>query len=205
MFITFEGCEGSGKTTISRLVYDYYIKRGFEVLLTREPGGSVISEKIRQILLDVDNVKMASITEVYLYASSRAEHVYSVILPALAAKKLVICDRYLDSSLAYQGFGRELGYKRVLEINKEAIFNTFPDITFFIDVSPEIGRERIKKMNKGTDRLESLSIDFHRRVYEGFCQLSKDFKQRIVRIDGEREVEEVVKEVISYIDKRISS
>ena len=136
MFITFEGPDGSGKSTIIQKVYDYLIENNYDVIKTREPGGSPIAEKIRNLILDTENTKMGYRTEALLYAASRAQHVEETILPALNENKIVLCDRFLISSLAYQGVGRDLGIENVRKINEFAINGVFPDFVLFFDVDP---------------------------------------------------------------------
>jgi len=203
MFVTFEGCEGSGKTSLVKLVASYYEKRGVKVLTTREPGGSLIAEDIRNILLNPNNKDMGDITEAYLYAASRAQHVEKVIKPALETNKLVLCDRFIDSSLAYQGYARGLGIKRIFQLNEYALNNILPNLTIFIDVSVKEGRRRINLINKAIDRLENLDEEFHQKVYEGFKLLSKKYRKRIVVINGERDINEVASDIINIINKRL--
>ena len=198
LFITFEGGDGSGKSTQIKLLNDYLISKGYDVVLTREPGGTPISEKIREIILDKNNTEMDPVTEAFLYASSRAQHVAEKIKPALDAGKIVICDRFVDSSLAYQGYGRNLG-DMVWEINKYAVNGTMPDITFLFKVDPEVGMKRATARSE-KDRLEQEKIEFHKRLYEGYLQIEKDF-DRIVGIDAERDIEAIHADVIQAVDE----
>ena len=148
MFITFEGPDGSGKSTIIKKVYEKLINDGFDIVLTREPGGTPIAEKIRDIILDNSNVALDARTEALLYAASRRQHLVEKIRPALKEGKIVLCDRFLDSSLAYQGGGRNLGVQNVLNINLFATENTYPDLTLFFDIDPELGLKRVSQDKK---------------------------------------------------------
>jgi dTMP kinase len=190
LFISFEGNDGSGKSSVIKKVVEELQKMNFDVLVTREPGGSSISEKIRDIVLDPQNIGMDPVTEAYLYAASRREHVQKVINPALQEGKVVICDRYIDSSLAYQGGGRELGIDNVLNINKYAVESTIPDLTIILCVKPEIGLNRINKFRHEKDRLEQETIEFHKRVYDAYQVISKMYPNRIALVNGEGSLEE---------------
>ena len=171
LFITFEGADGSGKSTQLRFLAEYLEEQGVAVVRTREPGGCPVAEKIREIVLGVGN-EMDAVTEAMLYAAARAAHVREVIKPALDAGCVVLCDRFIHSSLAYQGYGRELGVSLVAQINAPAVDNCMPDATVFINITPEKAFERMNE-NKVYDRLESEDIAFHQRVYDGFTELSK--------------------------------
>ncbi|KXG74165.1 dTMP kinase [Thermotalea metallivorans] len=199
LFITMEGPDGSGKTTQMKKTAEYFIDQGYEVLLTREPGGTLIGEKIREIILDKKHVEMDSITETLLYAASRAQHVAEVIRPAIEEGKIVICDRFVDSSLVYQGFGRNLGLELVEEINKAAVQGIMPDITFLFKLSPHIGIQRKLCQGNG-DRLEQEKLDFHDRVFEGYMALEKRYPQRIKGIDASGSIEEIHGEIVQYIE-----
>ena len=163
-FITVEGTDGSGKTTQIRLMEAYLNEKGHDVVLTREPGGTRISEKIREIILDLKNDEMGSTTEMLLYASARAQLVSQVIKPAIDSNKTVICDRFVDSSLVYQGFGRGIDIKIIEDINNSAINGVWPDITFFFELDPETALKR-RMAETIPDRIEKEKIDFHKRVY----------------------------------------
>lgn len=191
IFITFEGPEGSGKSTVIKEVYKALKEQGHDVLMTREPGGNMISEEIREIILDTKNTLMDDRTEALLYAASRRQHVAEKIQPALAEKKIVLCDRFVDSSLAYQGYARGIGIEEVYEMNKFAIKDCFPNLTLFFDVHPEIGMERIGKRNY-KDRLEQAGDTFHEKVYEGYQLLIKTYPERIKRIDAEVSLDKVI-------------
>ncbi len=171
LFITFEGADGCGKSTQLRFLAEYLEQQGVDVVRTREPGGCPVAEKIRDIVLDVGN-EMDAVTEAMLYAAARAAHVRAVIIPALEAGRVVLCDRFVHSSLAYQGFGRELGVELVTQINAPAVDGCMPNATVFINITPEKAFERMNE-SKVYDRLESEDIAFHQRVYNGFTELSK--------------------------------
>lgn len=183
LFITLEGPDGSGKSTIARLLADYLKDKGYDVLTTREPGGTKISEDIRDIILDNKNTNMSYVTEALLYAASRAQHVSQKIQPAIDEGKVIICERFVLSSLVYQGIGRGLGIEKVKEINDFAIQGVEPDLTLFFDIPPEIGLKRKTKRNQG-DRLEREKIEFHRKVYEGYLSLTRLYGGKITKIDA---------------------
>ena len=194
-FITFEGGEGTGKTTlIERLMVDLEIS-GYKAIKTREPGGSKISEQIRNVILSVNNVEMDYMTEALLYAASRRQHLEEVIKPNLKKGNIVICDRYVDSSLAYQGYARGLGIERVYKINDYAIDGFYPDLTIYIDVAPEIGLGRIKKNNRDMDRLDREQISFHEKVREGYLEVSKMFPDRIKVVDGNDTLDNIYEKI----------
>ena len=199
-FITFEGGEGTGKTTIINYISKYLENKGYDVVTTREPGGIDIAEQIRNIILDIKNTKMDYRTEALLYAASRTQHLAEKIIPALKENKIVLCDRYLDSSLVYQGIARGLGIENVLKVNMFAT-EYMPNITFFIDVKPEICFKRLKDNNREMDRLDLEKMDFHNMVYEGYKQIAKMYPERIVSIDGDRTIEEIIKDIKEKIDK----
>lgn len=202
IFITFEGVDGSGKTTQVVKIADYLKSKGKDIITAREPGGVLISEKIRELILDVENMDMSFYTEALLYAAARAQIVNDLILPSLKENKIVICDRFLDSSLVYQGIARNLGVENILKINEFAIQNTMPDITFFIDVSPKIALFR-RKMERKTDRIENENEIFHNMVYDGYKTLAKKYSNRIKTIDGNGTENEtfvnIKKEIDAYL------
>lgn len=200
VFITVEGMDGCGKTTQIDNIVQYLRQQGREVLVTREPGGTKVGEKIRDILLDVDNKGMNSVTEIMLYAASRAELVSNLIMPALKEGKVVLCDRFVDSSIAYQGFGRDLGLEMVEEINRYALQGCKPNLTFFFDISPDEVMAR-KTRSEKEDRIESEAMEFHRRVYQGYLQAMKRDRQRVKIIDARKSAKEVFGEVIVYLDR----
>ena len=201
MFITFEGGEGTGKTTLINRLKKHFEEQGKVIVVTREPGGSMITEKIRNLLLDPKNTDITYHTETLLYAASRAQHLDEVIIPALKENKLVLCDRYLDSSLAYQGYARKLGYDFVLKINNYAT-RYIPDITFYIDLDPNIGLNRIlNRINK--DRLDMEEMDFHKLVREGYLDIAKLYPNRIIKIRGNQAIESIINAVLSEIKERL--
>ena len=202
LFITFEGNDGSGKSSVIETIKKELISRGYNVLYSREPGGSKIAEKIREVILDVDNVGMDDKTESLLYAASRREHIVKTLLPALNEGKIVLCDRYLDSSLAYQGYARGIGIDEVYRMNTYATDNLLPDLTLLICVKPEVGFERIKKNQRGAlDRLEIEKMEFHKKFYEGYLEVQKKFPHRIIIINGEASKEQVRKDALEVVIK----
>ena len=200
LFITFEGGDGSGKSTQIEKLKDYLENKGFNVVLTREPGGTKISEDIREIILDSRNTEMSDMTETLLYAAARAQLVEQVIRPAVERGDMVICDRFVDSSMAYQAYGRGLG-DIVWDINKNAVGDCMPDFTILLRLDPEAGMGRIS--GRKQDRIELSSSDFHRRVYEGYLALEKRFPDRIKGIDASRGIEEISEEIINIVQDLI--
>lgn len=202
-FITFEGPDGSGKSTVAKLIVEKLIADGYEVVHTREPGGIEISEAIRNIILDPKNTMMDAKTEALLYAASRRQHLIERVFPAVEAGKIVICERFIDSSLAYQGFGRQIGLDEVLGINLFATENKYPDMTVYLDVDEQVGLDRLKN-RKFKDRLDQESIDFHHRVKQGYLEVLKRFKDRIQIVDASKPLKDVVdasyKLVLGLID-----
>lgn len=203
LFVTLEGPEGSGKTTVAQIVYEYFKDEGKAVMLTREPGGIPISEKIRDIILDPEHVAMDARTEALLYAASRRQHLVEKVLPALDQGKLVVCDRFIDSSLAYQGYARGLGIDEILDINQFAIEGHMPDLTLYLDVPFELGMERIG-VRGYKDRLELEGDGFHYKVYQGYQEVWSRFPERIVRIDATQTPLEVASAVIKEIERRLN-
>ena len=206
LFITFEGNDGSGKSSVSSAIKEELEKLNIDFITTREPGGSMIAEKIREIILDKENLEMDPKTEALLYAASRREHLIHTVLPALKEGKVVLSDRYLDSSLVYQGIARGLGVDEIFNMNEFAVEGCLPDLTIMIAVRPEIGMSRIKKNRGELDRLELEQLSFHNMVYEGYHEIAKRFPNRIVMIDGEKAKEEVIEEakqiVLQYLRRR---
>lgn len=199
IFISFEGGEGSGKTTLIEKLYQELISLNYNVIKTREPGGSKIAEQIRNVILNVDNVNMDYRTEALLYAASRRQHLSEVIIPALSKGCIVICDRYIDSSLAYQGYARGLGIKEVFKINQYATDGIMPNITFYIDVAPKVGLGRIKNSNRIPDRLDLEKQEFHEQVRKGYFEVAKLFPERIKIINGNREPDAIYQEIKELI------
>ncbi len=205
VFITFEGPDGAGKTSalngIMAAISENLVS---EPLLTREPGGSRIAEKIRDIILDPNTPEMDKRTEALLYAASRRQHVAEIIKPALDAGKIVISDRFVDSSLAYQGGGREIGVDAVAEINAFATENLTPDLTIYFDVDPSVGLARIAKSRAGSeDRLEQEKIDFHNRLTATYRELLKKYPERIIPVDANQELSQVVADGVKIIRNRL--
>ena len=201
LFITFEGIEGCGKSTQSKLLTEYLKKRGLEVLSTREPGGPKISEEIREILLSNANDEMNARTEVLLYMASRSQHTAEWIIPALESGKVVISDRYYDSTLAYQGAARKIERNIIDTLTSFATFGLKPDLTFLVDLPAEVGLARIEEKN--ADRLERESLDFHKEVRAGFLEIAEKEKDRYVILDGAMSVNEIHREIINKIDEKI--
>lgn len=200
IFITVEGTDGSGKTTQVRRMEAHLKEKGYDILLVREPGGTRISEKIRSIILDPENQEMGKVTEMLLYASARAQLVFEVIKPAMESGKIVICDRFVDSSYVYQGFGRGISLETIKEVNRAALDGISPDITFFFDVSPEIALKR-RYSTTGADRIEKEKMAFHMKVYEGYKTLASIYPERIKTIDSARSVEEIWEDVRMWLDR----
>lgn len=198
-FITVEGTDGSGKSTQLKLLMDYLGTKKCDVVFTREPGGTEISEKIRDVILDINNKEMTDMTEALLYAAARAQHVQQKIIPAINEGKVVICDRFVDSSIAYQGAARGLGTDNIMQINRFALNGIMPDLTLFFDLPPEKGILR-KKNEKELDRLESEKLDFHVNVYEGYKKLCSQYPDRIKVISADDTVENINRQVIEIID-----
>lgn len=201
MFITFVGGEGSGKTSVIREVEAALIKKGYQVLVTREPGGSHVAEQIRQIILDSKNTSMTAATEALLFAASRTQHLEEKVLPALKEGKIVLCDRYVDSSLAYQAYGRDLGFDFVSKANNFAMKH-LPDVTFYLDVLPEIGLKRIRKRDD-LNRLDKEEKSFHEKVREGYFKLLSMYPERIVKINANDTIEVSFNEIMKVLDKKL--
>ena len=199
IFISAEGTDGAGKSTQLELIKKYFEERDIETVFIREPGGTKISEKIREIILDVENENMCSETEALLYAASRIQLVKEIIIPALSEGKVVVCDRYIDSSIAYQAFARELGFDKIMDINMFAVEKCMPDMTLFFDLPPAKGILRKTNQQK-LDRIEKENISFHNRVYDGYNYIAEKYPERIKRIDASLTVEEVFSQVKKQLD-----
>ena len=200
-FITFEGCDGCGKSTQLKLLSAYLTENSIPHIFTREPGGGKISEEIRNILLNGKNMEMTDECEALLYAAARVQHLSDRVEPALAKGELVVCDRYVDSSLAYQAYGRGLGVDFISKINAYALDKYLPDVTVFINLSSEDAFAR-KKGADENDRLEQAGREFHKRVYEGYCQLAKENPDRYVVIDGKQTPQEIFNDVIKALKEK---
>lgn len=200
MFITIEGGEGAGKTTLIRLLAAELEAQGLPVMTTREPGGIPIAEKIREVILDTSHTSMDGRTEALLYAAARRQHLVEKVVPALDAGQWVICDRFIDSSLAYQGYARGLGMETVREINRYAIESWMPDITLYLDIPPELGLARIAASSqREVNRLDLEKESFHRKVRQGYLLLQEQEPERIVMLDASGEPEEILKEACHVI------
>ncbi|WP_308637001.1 dTMP kinase [Paenibacillus silvisoli] len=202
-FLTIEGGEGAGKTTLIEGVAQALQAQGHRVMMTREPGGIPIAEQIRNVILDKTNTAMDARTEALLYAAARRQHLVEKVRPALDRGEVVICDRFIDSSLAYQGFARGLGIEEVRSINQFAIEGTMPNLTIWLDISAEVGLARINATSgREINRLDLESIAFHENVREGYRRLMAADPDRIVRVDAEQTPENVLKDVLTIINKR---
>ena len=200
-FITFEGCDGCGKSTQLRMLSDYLKAQGVAHIFTREPGGGKISEAIRNILLDGKNSEMTDECEALLYSASRVQHLADKVEPALREGKLVVCDRYVDSSLAYQAYARGLGVDFITKINAFALENYLPDVTVFIDLSPADAFKR-KHGADENDRLEQAGMSFHEKVYEGYKTLAKENPNRFAVVDGRKTPDEIFADVLTILKER---
>jgi dTMP kinase len=204
-FITFEGIEGCGKSTQAPRVRDHLARGGHEVVLTREPGGTRMTQPIRSLLSDRENT-FDPLAELLLFLADRAEHVASVVAPALAGGRVVLCDRYCDSTLAYQGYGRGHELSWLEELNARASRDVVPDLTLWIDCPVEVGLARAERRAGGPgDRFEIEPLEFHSRIRTGFAALAKRFPERIVRIDGDRAADDVTADCIRAVDERLAS
>ena len=199
LFITLEGPDGSGKSTLIKGLTKHFESKGIEFISTREPGGTIIGEEIREIILDDKNISMGGETEALLYAASRAQHIHEKIKPALDDGKLVLCDRFLLSSLAYQGVGRELGIGKVKMINDFGIKGVNPDLILFLHIDAGKTLQR-KTANQGGDRLEQEGTEFHKKVYDGYMELLELYPENIKIIDATRSIKEVLRASIKEIE-----
>lgn len=199
LFIVMEGPDGSGKTTQINLLKEYLEEAGYECLITREPGGTVIGEEVRQLILNPEHKEMSPVTEMLLYAASRAQLVHEVIGPALEESKIVISDRFVDSSIVYQGIARKLGISTVSAVNAPGIGIYRPDGIFFIDLSEAEGLRR-KKEQKNLDRMEQEGIDFHHMVSEGYRKVLSG-RPEVMKIDGGRSIDTIQKKIRNHVDE----
>ena len=209
LFIVFEGGDGSGKSTAINSIYDWFLENKIKCIKTREPGGIKISEDIRQVILDKNNTAMDGRTEALLYAAARRQHLVEKVIPALEDGVIVLCDRFVDSSLAYQGYARGLGVDEVMSINKFAIDGYMPDISILFDIDPKIGLQRINNNDdREINRLDLEKIDFHEKVREGYGIIYSNNKDRMIKINAEKSKEQIVAEIkdiiISKLDTKIS-
>jgi dTMP kinase len=204
MFITLEGPEGSGKTSVMKEVIRRLISEGYPIQETREPGGTPIAEQIRDVILDRKNIKLDPRAEALLYAASRRQNLVEKIWPSLAKGEIVICDRYIDSSLAYQGGARGIGIEEVLSINLFATEGSLPQLTLLFDIEPEIGLRRIaKNTDREINRLDLERLDFHRSVRTTYLDLAKKFPERIVVIDASQPLESVIETTYNIVKSRL--
>ncbi len=193
IFISLEGPDGAGKTTQLQLIAQKAAQLGIETVCTREPGGTAVSDAIREVLLDPRYGEITPLTEVFLYAAARAQLYSEIIAPALLDGKLVLCDRFIDSSLAYQVYGGGVDWDFVLNINLKAVQERLPDRTFILDLPPDVGFSR--RAGVAADRIEQKSSNFHSRVRQGFLEISRRFPERIVVINGEQDADEVFRNI----------
>lgn len=208
--INLEGGEGSGKSTVLKMLSDALEEKGFSVVCTREPGGIDIAEQIRNVILDRENTAMDARTEALLYAAARRQHLVEKIIPALEAGSIVLCDRYIDSSLAYQGYARGLGIEEIFSINKFAIDDYMPDLTLYFDVNPKVGLARIEKdIDREINRLDVESMKFHYKVREGYLLLLSQNPERIRLINAENELDfvfaDALETAVRFIEERQAS
>jgi len=201
-FITFEGIDGSGKTTQINLLEQKLIKEGISPLILREPGGTRLSERIRQILLDRKNINLSSVAESLLFVAARAQLVSDQIKPALEQGKYVICDRFIDSTVAYQGYGRRLNVEYLEQLNNYATDNIHPDITIILDINP--GKAALRKQSDTPDRMEDIGIDFFLRVQKGYYEIANRHLKRCVIIDGNLSENKVFELVMKEVNKKLS-
>lgn len=194
LFITIEGPDGSGKTTVSQAVFARLEKEDYRLKLTREPGGSKIAEQIRSIILDPKNMEMDARCEALLYAAARRQHLVDKVIPSLEQGISVISDRFVDSSLAYQGAGRQIGMNEVWSINEFAIESCFPDKTIYLDIDAQTGLDRIQKGREYLDRLDQEELSFHERVFEGYQEVLKRFPDRFIKVNAKNQLEEVIED-----------
>lgn len=203
MFITVEGPDGSGKTTQLQLLAHALTNKGFEVVVTREPGGTTVGNGIREVLLSPEYHEMTPRVEMMLYAASRAQNVDQVIRPALERGAIVLCDRFVDASIAYQGYGLEYNLEQILSLNDWATAGVTPDLTFLFDLSPDRARLRMKERGQ-LDRIESRDEAFHQRVYEGFKKLLSQHRDRMICIDAMQTIEVIQDEVLDITLERLT-
>lgn len=204
IFISIEGGEGTGKTTVTDIVTKKLIEEGYDVVRTREPGGIEISEQIRNVILDSKNTKMDGVTEALLFAAARRQHVVEKLEPLMKENKIIISDRFVDSSLVYQGIVRKVGLENVWNMNVIAMGDCIPSLTILFDLPPEIGQERINKnKNREVNRLDKEKIDFHRNIREGYLNVASMYPERIKVIDANRSVDEIANDMYELIKREI--
>ena len=202
IFITMEGPEGAGKTTILEMLYKHYKDKGIKIVKTREPGGIRIAEKIREIILNPDHTEMDGRTEALLYAAARRQHLVEKVIPALAEGSIVLSDRFIDSSLAYQGYARGIGIEEIWKINEFAIGGVMPDLTLYFDLEPELGLARINKSNeREINRLDLEQLDFHKRVQAGYYKVIEKFPERLHKLEASQSIEDVFEQAQQAINQ----
>lgn len=200
-FITIEGPDGSGKSTIVKMIEKYLNEKQVNYISTREPGGIHISEQIREVILNTKNTSMDGRTEALLYAAARRQHLVEKVIPALKAGKIVICDRFIDSSLAYQGYARGIGMEEVMNINEFAIDKYMPNLTLYLDIEPKLGLERIlKNKNREVNRLDLENLNFHEKVREGYLKILKQYPDRVKKIDASQSLDNVFDDVKNFLN-----
>lgn len=204
-FITFEGPEGSGKSTQIKLLNEFFVSKGFQTVVTREPGGTLPGNAIREVLLSKTSGKLEPETEMFLMLAQRSEHLKKVIKPALELGKVVLCDRYFDSSVAYQGYGRKIGAEKVRKAHEDFLDDFLPALTMLLQLPPEVGLQRANHGGaKLLDRMECEELSFHKRVYEGYNQMADAEPERFVKIDAEGDPESISKRIIQAVVNRFS-
>lgn len=207
-FITFEGIEGAGKTTQARLLCEYLAGKGIQHVFTREPGGTVIGEKIRAVLLDPQSRNMVPVSELLLYGAARSQHIEEVISPSLAEGKVVVCDRFTDATIAYQGHGREIPMNVIRIVNSLASADIKPDLTILLDCDPQVGLSRARARNQAigdasATRFDDEELGFHRRVREGYLEIARQDTQRVRVIPADHSAEKVAKQITSHVSRRL--
>ena len=203
LFITFEGLDGSGKTTQIALLSDYLKRKGLEVITAIEPGGTVLGDKIRQMLLDRENEGMSHKAETFLFEASRAELVSKVIGPELIKGKIIICDRFFDSTIVYQGIARGLGMEKIMELSLWATDGILPDLTFLLSVDVDGGEERLSGSSKSRDRIESEEDRFKQSIYKGYIELSRKYSDRIILVDGKQDIKTIFGQIKEKVDREL--
>jgi dTMP kinase len=208
LFITFEGPDGSGKSTQIELVANYLRRQGYDIYCTREPGGTAIGDQIRDVLHDVNNTEMSSRAEILLYSASRAQLVEQVILPRLAQGEVVLCDRYADSTYAYQGYGRQLDFATLRAITEFATQHLKPDLTIYLDLAVEVGLKRKAKANAAGagewNRMDQLTVDFHQRVRRGYLEMAQQEPERWLIVDASGPVEKINRSICDRLEEVLS-
>jgi len=204
LFITFEGPEGSGKSTQSKRVHQHIASRGLNALWTREPGGTPVGDKIRSILIDPENAGMSDLTEVLLLAACRNQHVDQVITPGVEAGKIIVCDRFADSTLAYQGYGRGVDMSHLIYLHNMVTKGLAPDLTILVDIESERGLARVQSRGEvqGGDRIEREGLEFHRKLRKGYLEMASNYPARYEIIDGDRTQDEVFQDILERLEKR---